>query len=159
AVGRQPAEGGDRPLAAAPAARPDPRRADPRRRHRRARRDPPAGARPGRRGHGGAGRLLRTRRTARSLRPRAGDGRGTDRPRTRGRRHLARRDRRIELRRNRDAPRQEHPMTAAAVAGGRRLSPRARTTLGLFARWGTIIGLVAMIAAFSVLSPRAFPTV
>ncbi|WP_062118017.1 ABC transporter permease [Aureimonas sp. AU40] len=40
----------------------------------------------------------------------------------------------------------------------RRLSPRAKTALGIFARYATIIGLLAMIAAFAVLSPRAFPT-
>lgn len=38
------------------------------------------------------------------------------------------------------------------------LSPQAKLWLGTLARYGTIIGLVAMIAAFSVLSPRAFPT-
>lgn len=41
----------------------------------------------------------------------------------------------------------------------RALSPTTRAWLGGFARWGTIIGLLAMILAFSVLSPRAFPTV
>ncbi|UHD43780.1 ABC transporter permease [Aureimonas altamirensis] len=46
-----------------------------------------------------------------------------------------------------------------AVSAKRRLSPRAKAALGLFARYATIIGLVAMIAAFSLLSPRAFPTV
>ncbi|SHJ44404.1 ABC transporter permease [Aureimonas altamirensis] len=46
-----------------------------------------------------------------------------------------------------------------AVSARRRLSPRAKAALGLFARYATIIGLVAMIAAFSILSPRAFPTV
>jgi len=45
------------------------------------------------------------------------------------------------------------------AASNRRLSPRAKAALGFFARYATIIGLVAMIAAFSVLSPRAFPTV
>lgn len=45
-----------------------------------------------------------------------------------------------------------------AVSARRRLSPRAKAALGLFARYATIIGLVAMIAAFSILSPRAFPT-
>jgi ribose transport system permease protein len=44
------------------------------------------------------------------------------------------------------------------AASNRRLSPRAKSYLGFFARYGTIIGLVAMIAAFSILSPRAFPT-
>lgn len=42
--------------------------------------------------------------------------------------------------------------------GSTRLSPGAKATLGVFARYGTIIGLVAMILAFSLLSPRAFPT-
>ena len=41
----------------------------------------------------------------------------------------------------------------------RRLSPRAKVALGFFARYATILGLLAMIAAFAVLSPRAFPTV
>src|SRR3954465_2896100 len=41
----------------------------------------------------------------------------------------------------------------------RRLSPRAKAALGFFARYATIIGLLAMIAAFAVASPRAFPTV
>ncbi|ALN75131.1 ABC transporter permease [Aureimonas sp. AU20] len=45
-----------------------------------------------------------------------------------------------------------------ASAPTRRLSPRAKTALGIFARYATIIGLLAMIAAFAVLSPRAFPT-
>jgi len=45
-----------------------------------------------------------------------------------------------------------------AVAGNRRLTPEAKLYLGLFARYATIIGLVAMIAVFSLLSPRAFPT-
>lgn len=49
-------------------------------------------------------------------------------------------------------------MTPVEV-GGRRLSPRARVALGVFARFATILGLVVMIAGFSVLSPRAFPTV
>lgn len=40
----------------------------------------------------------------------------------------------------------------------RRLSPRTRLALGVFARYATIIGLVGMIVAFSALSPRAFPT-
>lgn len=44
-------------------------------------------------------------------------------------------------------------------AANRRLSPRAKTFLGFFARYATIIGLVAMIVIFAVLSPRAFPTV
>ncbi|MBS1182236.1 MAG: transporter permease [Proteobacteria bacterium] len=45
-----------------------------------------------------------------------------------------------------------------ATFESRRLSPRTRLALGVFARYATIIGLVGMIAAFSVLSPRAFPT-
>jgi ribose transport system permease protein len=40
----------------------------------------------------------------------------------------------------------------------RRLSPAVKVGLGVFARYATIIGLLAMIAAFSVLSPDAFPT-
>jgi ribose transport system permease protein len=50
-------------------------------------------------------------------------------------------------------------MSEASIAGSRRLSPGAKAALGVFARYGTIIGLIAMIAAFSFLSPRAFPTV
>jgi ribose transport system permease protein len=40
-----------------------------------------------------------------------------------------------------------------------RLSPRAKASLAFFARYATILGLLAMIAAFAVASPRAFPTV
>lgn len=40
----------------------------------------------------------------------------------------------------------------------RRLSPAAKVGLGVFARYATILGLVAMIVSFSVLSPGAFPT-
>ncbi|MFA6155146.1 ABC transporter permease [Mesorhizobium sp.] len=40
----------------------------------------------------------------------------------------------------------------------RRLTPRAKAGLGIFARYATILGLVAMIVAFSILSPRAFST-
>ena len=40
----------------------------------------------------------------------------------------------------------------------RRLSPSAKAVLGAFARYGTVLGLLAMIASFSVLSPDAFPT-
>ena len=36
---------------------------------------------------------------------------------------------------------------------------QGRAALGILARYGTIIGLIAMIVAFSVLSPKAFPTV
>ena len=39
-----------------------------------------------------------------------------------------------------------------------RLSPSAKAALGVFARYATVLGLAAMIAAFSVLSPDAFPT-
>jgi ribose transport system permease protein len=45
------------------------------------------------------------------------------------------------------------------AAANRRLSPRTKVYLGFFARYATIIGLLAMIVAFSLLSPRAFPTV
>lgn len=48
---------------------------------------------------------------------------------------------------------------SAVAASNRRLSPQAKTALGFFARYATIIGLVGMIAAFAILSPRAFPTV
>jgi ribose transport system permease protein len=41
----------------------------------------------------------------------------------------------------------------------RRLSPRAKASLGIFARYATILGLVLMMIVFSTLSPRAFPTV
>jgi ribose transport system permease protein len=41
----------------------------------------------------------------------------------------------------------------------RRLSLNARVALGAFARYATIIGLLLMIVAFSILAPRAFPTV
>jgi ribose transport system permease protein len=44
------------------------------------------------------------------------------------------------------------------ATSNRRLSRRAKAYLGFFARYGTIIGLMAMIAGFSILSPRAFPT-
>ncbi|MDQ0395111.1 ABC transporter permease [Labrys monachus] len=49
-------------------------------------------------------------------------------------------------------------MTRTATAP-RSLSPRAKEFLGFFSRYATIIGLVAMVVAFSLLSPRAFPTV
>ena len=39
-----------------------------------------------------------------------------------------------------------------------RLSPSAKAALGVFARYATVLGLMAMIACFSVLSPDAFPT-
>jgi len=48
-------------------------------------------------------------------------------------------------------------MSDTAVSG-RRLSPGAKIALGVFARYATIIGLVLMVLAFSLLSPRAFPT-
>jgi ribose transport system permease protein len=41
----------------------------------------------------------------------------------------------------------------------RRLSPRVRIGLAIFARYATIIGLALMIVVFSILSPDAFPTV
>jgi ribose transport system permease protein len=44
------------------------------------------------------------------------------------------------------------------ATANRRLSPQAKAALGIFARYATIAGLVGMIVAFSVLSPRAFPT-
>lgn len=46
------------------------------------------------------------------------------------------------------------------ISGGtRRLSARSKTILGIFARFGTIMGLVGMMLTFSILSPAAFPTV
>ncbi len=48
-------------------------------------------------------------------------------------------------------------MTVTMTAN-RRLSPRAKKLLGFLARYATILGLLGMIAAFSLLSPRAFPT-
>ncbi len=42
--------------------------------------------------------------------------------------------------------------------GSIRLSPAAKSALGIFARYATIIGLVLMIMTFSFLSPNAFPT-
>ena len=44
------------------------------------------------------------------------------------------------------------------TAHRRRRLPSLKISLGYFARYGTILGLVAMIVAFSILSPRAFPT-
>lgn len=41
---------------------------------------------------------------------------------------------------------------------GRRLTPQMKAGLGIFARYATILGLVAMILIFSLLSPKAFPT-
>lgn len=49
-------------------------------------------------------------------------------------------------------------MSDVAISA-RRLSPRTKAVLGIFARYGTIIGLLAMIVTFSILSPHAFPTV
>lgn len=49
-------------------------------------------------------------------------------------------------------------MSDVAISA-RRLSPGTKAVLGIFARYGTIIGLLAMIVTFSILSPRAFPTV
>jgi ribose transport system permease protein len=40
----------------------------------------------------------------------------------------------------------------------RRLTPRAKAALGIFARYATILGLLAMVVAFSILSPKAFST-
>ncbi|CCV15267.1 ABC transporter permease [Mesorhizobium sp. STM 4661] len=49
-------------------------------------------------------------------------------------------------------------MSDVAISA-RRLSPGTKAVLGIFARYGTIIGLLAMIVTFSILSPQAFPTV
>lgn len=49
-------------------------------------------------------------------------------------------------------------MSDVAISA-RRLSPSTKVALGVFARYGTIIGLLAMIVTFSILSPGAFPTV
>lgn len=49
-------------------------------------------------------------------------------------------------------------MSDVAISA-RRLSPSTKAALGVFARYGTIIGLLAMIVTFSILSPGAFPTV
>lgn len=49
-------------------------------------------------------------------------------------------------------------MSDVAISA-RRLSPGTKAVLGIFARYGTIIGLLAMILTFSILSPHAFPTV
>ena len=45
------------------------------------------------------------------------------------------------------------------LISNRGLHPQAKVALGIFARFGTIIGLAAMILAFSLLSPNAFPTI
>jgi ribose transport system permease protein len=45
-----------------------------------------------------------------------------------------------------------------AANQSRRLSRRAKMTLGIFARYATILGLVLMLVTFAMLSPRAFPT-
>ncbi|HTH99498.1 MAG TPA: ABC transporter permease [Acidisoma sp.] len=44
------------------------------------------------------------------------------------------------------------------IAPNRRLSPRTKACLGFFAHYGTIIALLGMMVAFSIASPRAFPT-
>jgi ribose transport system permease protein len=44
------------------------------------------------------------------------------------------------------------------LPSSRRLTPRTKAALGIFARYATILGLLAMIIAFSILSPRAFST-
>jgi ribose transport system permease protein len=49
-------------------------------------------------------------------------------------------------------------MSVAGMTGGR-LSPGARSGLGVVARYGTIITLIGMIGILSILSPQAFPTV
>ncbi|MBW4024520.1 MAG: ABC transporter permease [Proteobacteria bacterium] len=41
----------------------------------------------------------------------------------------------------------------------RRLSARFKTGLGIVANYGTIIGLLGMMLAFSIVSPKAFPTI
>ena len=152
---RQSAEGGDRPLAAARPQGADPRRADARR--------STFGAR------GEIHRLIRDlaargmaviaissepRRVARPVRPRPRHGRGPHCARTRRRGPDPQRHHRGELRRTDRSFRM-----SAVAAPSRRLSPRTKTALGFFARYATIIGLVGMIAAFAILSPRAFPTV
>jgi ribose transport system permease protein len=48
-------------------------------------------------------------------------------------------------------------MTNVSVTN-RRLTPRAKAALGIFARYATILGLLAMVLAFSILSPKAFST-
>ncbi len=48
---------------------------------------------------------------------------------------------------------------SAAAAPSRRLSPRTKRALGFFARYATILGLLAMIGTFAALSPRAFPRI
>lgn len=48
-------------------------------------------------------------------------------------------------------------MSIAETARG--MSPRTRRTLSQFSRFATILGLVAMIVVFSILSPRAFPSI
>ena len=39
--------------------------------------------------------------------------------------------------------------------GSRRLTPGMKAGLGLFARYATILGLVAMVLVFSLLSPSS----
>lgn len=48
--------------------------------------------------------------------------------------------------------------TAEIALTNRRLSPGAKRTLSIFARYATIFGLALMILTFSLLSPKAFPT-
>ena len=47
---------------------------------------------------------------------------------------------------------------ADMVLTNRRMSPNAKRALSIFARYATIIGLALMILTFSILSPKAFPT-
>jgi len=47
---------------------------------------------------------------------------------------------------------------ADLVLTNRRMSPNAKRALSIFARYATILGLALMILAFSILSPKAFPT-
>lgn len=44
------------------------------------------------------------------------------------------------------------------ISMGRRLTPAMKASLGIFARYATILGLVVMVITFSLLSPKAFPT-
>lgn len=52
----------------------------------------------------------------------------------------------------------EDDQMSDASTYNRRLTPRAKAGLGIFARYATILGLLAMIVAFSILSPKAFST-
>ena len=69
---------------------------------------------------------------------------------------IAQRNRRGELRQA--ASRRSCYEMSDVLDRHRRLSPGAKAALGVFARYATIIGLVAMIVVFSILSPGAFPT-